>query len=124
MVLLIENHPIVRETLAMLLTRSGFDVLPVSDEREPLRAAMKKHGRSLQMMVIELSSYRRHSSLLSPLKDNPTILISNAETIDDMHTILRNRPNLKLLHKPFSLPTFLSCLRELDASSTLSSRVA
>ena len=111
-ILLADDDPSVRTTLAQVLTAKGYDVLQAADGLEALGLA-QTHRLDLAVLDLNMPRQNGWDTFVQLTGDNPALPI----------IIITGRANQQflssaagvgaLLEKPFEMATFLSVIRRL-----------
>jgi CheY-like chemotaxis protein len=114
-ILVVDDEPLIREMLMLVLERGGFTVLCAGNG---VQALHKYHlyRDDIELVISDVSMPEMGGEslamrLLAERPDLPVILLSDqCDSID-----MTPHPNLRLLPKPFDLATLLSTVRSLVA---------
>ena len=121
-VLIADDDPIIRETLAVVLTRAGYAVEPVSDGVAALRilsAAVDPMVVVLDVLMPELGGL----GVLNAVADNPVLTARHAYMLITAYPRVRRPPavdetierlGVTVLYKPFDMQVFLDAVAERE----------
>jgi CheY-like chemotaxis protein len=114
-ILLIDDEPIVRDTLQLLLQRAGYRVFPAGDGRSGVRE-YDRHKAEISLVITDMMlpdqvgtqvvrALRQRESTL------PIIAISGMMGSGDFDELLRLRPAVACLAKPLTPSVLLAAVR-------------
>jgi PAS domain S-box-containing protein len=114
-ILLIDDEPVVRETLQLLLERAGYRVIPAADGTSGVQE-FERHpgGISLvisDMMLPDQIGTRVVRSIRQRSPEIPVIAISGMMGSGHFDELLQLRPTVECLAKPLSPSTLLAAVR-------------
>jgi len=117
--LIVEDDPALRETLAQVLTDEGYELLSARDGLEAVNFLKKGHRPDvilldLSMPVVNGWEFRMFQKRDRDLADIPVILITAGGYTQEEVAWLE--PSA-MLHKPLDLPELLSVIRRYCAAS-------
>jgi two-component system cell cycle sensor histidine kinase/response regulator CckA len=116
-ILLIEDEPMVRDTLQMLLQRAGYRVIAAGDVRSGF-AAYELHVSEIALVVSDMML--PDGSGMDVIKDLrrraprlPAIAISGMMGSGAFDDLLKLEPRVECLAKPLAPPVLLSAVRRM-----------
>ena len=114
-ILLIDDEPVVRDTLQLLLQRAGYRVFPASDGQSGVKEfERRKDEVSLvitDMMLPDTVGTQLVKQLRQRRANVPVIAISGMMESGDFDELLRLKPPVECLAKPLTPSTLLSAVR-------------
>jgi PAS domain S-box-containing protein len=126
-ILLIDDEPIVRDTLQLLLQRAGYHVIPAGDGASGVRE-FERHSAEISLVITDMMlPDQLGTAVVKALRErNPTlpiIAISGMMASARIAEVLQHKPAVERLGQPLSPPAFLAAvrrmlpLRAMDAST-------
>jgi DNA-binding NtrC family response regulator len=117
-ILVIDNEPLMREMLTLVLENEGFSVVSSADGVQAL-LCYHHYRREIELVISDIVMPKMNGvelaqHLLAERPDLPIILMSDQADITDLgpqHTV-------HFLPKPFDLSTLLSTVRSLMAEES------
>ena len=114
-ILLIDDEPVVRDTLQLLLQRAGYRVFPAGDGQSGVKEfERRKDEVSLvitDMMLPDTVGTQLVKQLRQRRGNVPVIAISGMMESGDFDELLRMKPPVECLAKPLTPSTLLSAVR-------------
>jgi PAS domain S-box-containing protein len=122
-ILLIDDEPVVRETLQLLLQRGGYRVIPAVDGTSGIEA-FDQHRSEISLVITDMMLPDQFGTMVvKALRQRdpalPIIAISGMMASGDFDDLLRLKPAVECLAKPLSPSTLLAAVRRgLSATTT------
>ncbi len=121
-VLVVEDEPAVRKTLALVLKRSGFSVFEAEDGVVAV-AVFQQHRNEINCVVCDLTMPRMNgwetlAALRKLVPSIPVILASGYSEAEVMEGDHPERPQA-FLHKPYESKVLINAINQVLASSVL-----
>ncbi|MGE4605417.1 MAG: ATP-binding protein, partial [Myxococcota bacterium] len=115
-VLVVDDEAPVRRVAALILRRTGFEVLVADSGREAIRL-MRAHTDEIRLVLLDLSmSGTNGEKMLREIRsidrDVPVLLSSGYDETDAMSSI-RSNARLRFVHKPYGADELISCVRDM-----------
>jgi|SRR5262245_48048582 DNA-binding NtrC family response regulator len=112
-ILIVDNEPLIREMLMLVLERSGFAVVSAANGIQGLRK-YHLYQDDIELVICDVAIPEMNGTMLverlSAEQPNlPIIVMSDERDTGD----LGSQPNLRFLPKPFDLTTLLSTVNSL-----------
>ena len=115
-VLLVEDDPDVRSTIALLLEREGHHVLQASGPAQA-RAQLAEHGDAIAVMITDVvmpgESGRALADEMATARPDLKILFASGYTDDEIERVLGTDRPVRLLRKPFTRAELRAALAPL-----------
>ena len=115
-VLLVEDDPDVRSTIALLLEREGHHVLQASGPAQA-RAQLAEHGDAIGVMITDVvmpgESGRALADEMATARPDLKILFASGYTDDEIERVLGTDRPVRLLRKPFTRAELRAALASL-----------
>ncbi|MEQ8454384.1 MAG: PAS domain S-box protein [Sandaracinaceae bacterium] len=115
-VLLVEDDPDVRSTIALLLAREGHHVLQASGPAQA-RAQLAEHGDAIGVMITDVvmpgESGRALADEMATARPDLKILFASGYTDDEIERVLGTDRPVRLLRKPFTRAELRAALASL-----------
>lgn len=114
-ILLIDDEPVVRDTLQLLLQRAGYRIIPAADGRSGL-AEFERHHTEIALVITDMMLPDQIGTevvrALRERKPNvPVIAISGMMGSGHFDSLLQIQPRVECLAKPLMPATLLSAVR-------------
>jgi two-component system cell cycle sensor histidine kinase/response regulator CckA len=126
-ILLIDDEPVVRETLQLLLQRAGYRVFPAGDGASGVKEFEKNKAQiSLaitDMMLPDQLGTEVVKSLRQQRPTLPIIAISGMMASGRFDELLQLRPAVECLGKPLSPAAFLAAVRRVLSATVVGAMV-
>lgn len=115
-ILLIDDEPVVRETLQLLLQRAGYRVFAAGDGGSGL-AAFSRHEAEISLVITDMMLPDQiGTQVVKTLRQRrpalPVIAISGMMASGDFDELLHLNPRVECLAKPLSPATLLTAVRQ------------
>jgi CheY-like chemotaxis protein len=121
-VLVVEDEPLVRKTLALVLKRSGFSVLEAEDGVVAV-AMFEQHRATIDCVVCDLTMPRMNGwdTLTALRRLVPGIPVILASGYSEAQVMEGDHPELPqaFLHKPYESKALIAAINQVLASSVL-----
>ncbi len=120
-ILLIDDEPVVRDTLQLLLQRGGYRIIPAADGRSGL-AEFERHHAEIALVITDMMLPDQIGTevvrALRERKPNiPVIAISGMMGSGHFDSLLKIQPRVECLAKPLMPATLLSAVRRAIPSA-------
>lgn len=114
--LLVEDDPDVRNTIALLLEREGHVVIQASGPKQA-REQIGRHGDAIRVMITDVvmpgESGRALADELSKARPDLKVLYASGYTDDEIERVLGTDRAVRLLRKPFTRDELRAALASL-----------